>query len=288
MLKGQIWKINAGFFEIVTNSKQKYVVRGSGKLRNQKEVPVVGDLVEFSKKGFLEKVLPRKNVFVRPKVANIDQVIICSSFNKPRFSSFLLNKMLAIFESKLIHPIIVFTKKDLLKDWELILKEYESQDYQVYAINNLTSENIENLKPVFKNHLSVFAGQTGVGKSSTINNIAKLNLKTQDISHFLNRGKHTTRVVEIFEWNEGLIIDSPGFSSMNLSLTSLELARSYRDFRALSSKCQFPRTCIHYKEPKCAIKENVDKKVISQNRYQDYLKLLKEAFQNEKTSSIYS
>lgn len=273
-MQGRINKIIAGFYDI-EHAKKIYRVRGSGKLRMLKIVPIVGDFVEFDANGFLTKVYPRKNMLVRPKVANIDQVLIVMSLSQPDFSDFLLDKYLAIVESRNIKPIIIFTKHDL-KPLTNHKKDYESQGYKVFEINNLKFNN-ENLKAIIKNKISVFMGQSGVGKSSLINNLTHLNLKTQTISQALNRGKHTTRVVEMFDYNGGKIIDTPGFSSIDFDLTKQALAQSYHDFKKISQKCQFYKNCLHFHEKKCEIKTQVDKGKILKSRYQNYLKLLKEA-----------
>ncbi len=273
-MKGQIIKIIAGFFDIENNDKI-YRVRGSGNLRNYKITPIVGDFVEFTPDKFLLKVYPRKNFFTRPKVANIDQAMIIMSLKNPRFSPFLLDKFLAIVESKEILPIIILTKIDLdvNHSWK---KDYQSQGYQVFEVNNLHFKN-NLLKKLFFNKTSVFIGQSGVGKSNTINNIANLNLDTQEISSYLKRGKHTTRVVEIINFAGGKLIDTPGFSTINFDLKKLELARSFHDFRKLSADCQFAKNCLHHYEKKCAIKNAVVKNIILLSRYESYLKLLKEA-----------
>lgn len=226
----------------------------------------------FTPDEFLTSILPRKNSLVRPKVSNVDQALIVMSLKEPNYSSILLNKFLAIIEHNLIKPIIIFTKKDLSE--ESYVEEYTSMGYEVYEISNETKEGIEELKPIFKNKLSVFTGQTGAGKSSTINSIAGLNLKTDKISKALGRGKHTTRVVSIIDWMEGQLIDTPGFSSLTFEMTKLELARSYKIFEEASMKCEFSRTCIHNKELKCGVKKYIEENKISEQMYKDYIRLL--------------
>lgn len=273
-MRGQIVKIIAGYYDIESD-KKIYRVRGSGNLRNREVVPIVGDFVEFTPNEFLWTIYPRKNFFIRPKTANIDQAMIVMSLKNPSFSQFLLDKFLAIVESKDILPIIIFTKVDLDINNEY-KQAYESQGYQVFVVNNLNF-NTHQLKSLFAHKTTVFMGQSGVGKSSTINNIANLNLVTQEISHALNRGKHTTRVVEIIDFAGGKLIDTPGFSSIDFDLTKISLARSYHDFRALSKDCQFVKNCLHDHEVGCAIKKAVSENIILPSRYESYLKLLKEA-----------
>lgn len=281
-MRGQLIKIIAGQYSIRVNN-DVYIVRAAGKLRLNKTSPIVGDIVEFTPNEFLTKIYPRKNFLERPKVANIDQAIIVTSLVEPNYSSFLLNKFLAIIEHNEIKPIILFTKSDLTN--ESHLNEYLNQGYEAYEISNNNLESIKVLKNIFKNKLSVFTGQTGAGKSSTINSIANLNLKTDKISKALGRGKHTTRVVEIIDWFGGQLIDTPGFSSLEFDLTKLQLSRAYHDFEKASQKCKFARSCIHNKETDCEIKRLVENKTISVTRYNDYIRLLKEA-SDEKNSSI--
>ncbi len=270
---GQVIRINAGFYDIESDGKE-YRTRGSGNLRNKGINPLVGDFVTFEPNGFLSEVYERRNFLVRPKVANVDQAIIITSLKEPTYSSLLLNKFLAIIESNNIQPIIVFTKSDLTK--KSYLQEYVNQGYIAFEISNKKGEGIEKLKPIFKDKLSVFTGQTGAGKSTTINSLADLNIRTQKISKALGRGKHTTRVVEIIDWFGGKLIDTPGFSSLEFNLSKLELARSYQDFRKYSFECKF-RTCIHNKEIKCGVKIALKEGKITNNRYNDYLRLLEEA-----------
>ena len=270
---GQLISIISGQYEIKSNNKI-YIVKVAGKLKFKNEKPLVGDIVEFEPNKFLTKIFKRKNFLNRPNVANIDQAIIITSLFKPNYSSMLLNKLLAIVESKKIMPIIVFTKKD--KSNISYLNEYLNQGYKTFEISNKTNEGIKKLSKIFKNKISVFMGQSGAGKSSTINSISNLNLKTDKISKALGRGKHTTRIVKIYDWMNGQIIDTPGFSSLEFNLTKLELSKSFHDFRKNSVKCEFNKNCLHKKEINCEIKKLVKIDKISNERYKDYLKMLME------------
>ena len=270
---GQIYRVLAGFYDVSCNGKI-YRVRGAGRLRKNKTIPLVGDFVEFAENGFITSIYKRSNALHRPKVANVDQVAIVISLAMPRYSSFLLNKMLAFIEFHQIKPIIIFTKADLTS--ERYSESYLKDGYQVYEINNLDLKTLKPLNKIFLNKLTVFAGQSGVGKSTTIKNLTGIKRETQIVSKALSRGKHTTRVIEILEWNEGKLIDTPGFSSFQVHLNPLELARSYKDFNQNRANCQFT-DCMHYKESTCMIKKLVfEHKKISLARYNDYLKILKE------------
>lgn len=274
LMKGKIISLTGGLYEVKVG-KDAYKVKASGKLRYLETSPIVGDFVEFTPDEFIVKILPRKNSLIRPKVANIDQAVIVTSLKDPNYSSILLNKFLAIIEHNEIKPVILFTKRDLTD--ETHLEEYVNQGYEAYEISNKDVSSVDVIKGIFKDKTTVFTGQTGAGKSSTINSIATLDLATDEISKSLGRGKHTTRVVRIIEWNGGELVDTPGFSSLEFDLTKLQLSRAYHDFEKLSANCKFARSCVHNHEKDCGIKDAVENKIISQRRYNDYLRLLEEA-----------
>jgi len=268
-MKGKVIRSISGFYDIKSDGKV-YRVRGSGNLREQEVSVLVGDEVDFDIDGHLKKVFPRKNYLIRPKVANVDQAIIVISIEEPKLSKVLLNKFLANIEFAGIDPIIIFTKIDY---GPAPAKEYEQMGYQVFLVDN-NKKIPEGLKQIFKDKLSVFTGQTGVGKSSTINNIAKLNRETQEISKALGRGKHTTRVVEVVDWAYGELIDTPGFSKLELQLNEKELSKSWAIFRKLSDSCAF-NNCLHINEKNCKVKNEIGKS-ISKDFYEIYIRLNKE------------
>ena len=267
---GQVLKVIAGFFDV--ESEQKiYRLRASGSLREQKIIPIVGDYVEFNPDGILLNVLDRQNVLIRPKVANVDQVAIVCALDEPKFSSLLLDRFLAIIESQNLDVIILFTKADRFDHQPFY--DYQSQNYQCFLIDNNQDWIDQKLINLLTSKLTVFTGQSGVGKSTTINKLLKLNLKTNAISKALGRGKHTTRVVEIHHINNIKIIDTPGFGSIKVSLTKQELATSFKDFKIWAKQCKF-RSCLHYKENDCFVKQQLNEKKLLQQRYDNYLKIL--------------
>lgn len=270
---GQIVKINAGFFDVKLEN-QIFRLRASGSLRDNNLIPIVGDFVEFKDDKVLTSIKPRRNFLIRPKVANVDQVAIIVSLNEPKFSSLLLDKFLAIIEFQKIKTLIVFTKSDLGDHQHYY--DYASQNFDCILLNNFAKDNQWNkIIKKFKNKLTVLTGQTGVGKTTTLNNLLKTNEKTDQISFALGRGKHTTRTVEIFN-NEGVeIIDTPGFSSLEIKLTKNELANSYFDFQKWSKYCKFT-SCIHYKEEDCEVKRMYNEKKLLKSRYENYIKILLE------------
>ena len=202
------------------------VCKVRGKFRSLSLTPLVGDFVKFDKnKKYIMEILHRKNELVRPPVSNIDQVIIITSVKDPDFSSNLLDKLLVILEYNKIKPIICFSKLDLLTNKEEINKyiEYYKKYYDVY----LNTE-VDKIKKVFKNKLTVFTGQSGAGKSTLLNKInPNLNLKTDEISYALGRGKHTTRHVELLELEDGMVADTPGFSALTFNMNNIEIKDNF-------------------------------------------------------------
>lgn len=272
-MRGQIIKSISGFFDIESN-EIVYRVRGSGNLRNQNIIPIVGDYVDFEPEKFLTKIIERKNELVRPKVSNIDKVVLVFSIKEPEISSFLIDKYLAIIEYAKIEPIILLTKSDLGEN--NLYNSYKQQNYNAFLINNNNFIMDSKLKELLTNNLIVFMGQSGVGKSTTINNIAGTDLKTQQISKALGRGKHTTRVVEIIKWKMGRLIDTPGFSSFDLNLTRVQYSKSFLTFRNLSQECKFPKNCLHWKEKNCKIKDMIGTPLVPKERYENYVRMLEE------------
>lgn len=270
---GKIYKINAGFFYVWDDKYNSYTLRGSGNLRNTNQIPVVGDNVKFQPDGFILEILERKNVFLRPKIANIDQAIIVTSIVEPKYNELLLVKFLSVFEFQNITPIIVFTKSDISSN--SYLSDFTNYGYLAYEINNGQAQDKKDFIELFKNKCTVFAGQTGAGKTTLINSLSNSTFSTQAISKSLGRGKHTTRITQIVRWNDGELIDTPGFSSMQITLNKSQLAKSFHAFRKYSINCKF-NSCIHYKENDCGIKSGLKNNTISPVVYTNYLRLLKE------------
>lgn len=245
-----------------------------GKLKYLKKSPLVGDMVEFNSDDLLiKKILPRKNELIRPPITNVDQAIILVSCKEPSFSSNLLDKMLVVIEYNNIKPIICFTKYDLLDDTseiDEIINYYRKIGYEVY-INN----EINNIKSILKDKLSVLTGQTGVGKSSLLNSLKEsLNLKTGEISKALGRGRHTTRHVELLDIEDGLVADTPGFSSLDfIGMNKNDIKDNFIEFYANQDKCKY-QDCIHIKEDGCYIKELANKGIIRYTRYDNYKKFI--------------
>ncbi|MHA3786163.1 ribosome small subunit-dependent GTPase A [Mycoplasma sp. VS276A1] len=273
----KVTKIVSGIYT-VQNEHDTLEIPAAGRLRYLEQSPVVGDNVIVSN-GTITEILPQKNSFIRPKVANIDQMIVFMSIEQPKFQPFLVDKYFAIIENKNIVPVLFITKTDLNPSYaEEIAELYRGMQYRVELIDNKNPDNyINNLNGLFSKKYSVFMGQSGVGKTTTLNALGEHNFLTQEISKALGRGKHTTRVVSIINFNDGYLIDTPGFSSLSLDMDKEELAKSFKAFKELSKMCKF-RNCLHLNESidNCAIKQQVGTKLIPQIRYNNYIKLLDE------------
>lgn len=274
-MKGQIVKIVRDL-HFVKCDKEIYPCKCRGKIRNLKQIPLVGDFCIFDKdKQVIESILERKNQFSRPPVSNIDQAIIVTSAVEPSFSLSLLDKFLIVMEANNIKPIICITKEDiasnlLLDEINKYLDYYKNIGYQV-----ISNKNIDDIKSILKGKTTVFTGQTGAGKSTLINKLnPSLNLQTDSISKALGRGKHTTRVVSMFEVNGGEVLDTPGFSALDLNnLSKEEIKASFIEFK--NYECPF-RNCNHVNEKECHIKKAVDEFKILKSRYDNYIKFIEE------------
>lgn len=254
-----------------------YVCKSRGKFRNMNISPKVGDMVEIDVENrYILKVFPRKNELVRPPVSNIDQVIIIASVKHPNFSTNLLDKLLTIIEYNSIQPIICFTKLDLLTEQEKEEIEhyiaYYSKLYPVYRNTELDA-----IKALFADKITVFTGQSGAGKSTLLNHLdCDLNIRTDEISMALGRGKHTTRHVELIPLYQGYVADTPGFSDVEFTgMSKQDIRDNFADFELYRDTCKY-KDCLHDKEDQCHIKELVTNGTILQDRYENYLKFLEQ------------
>lgn len=248
--------------------------------------PKVGDYVIYDDSEdqvLITEILPRKNDLVRPDVCNIDQVLLVFSAVNPDFSFHLLDKFLIILNQENLVPVIVISKIDLIEIQSLeALKRdmfyYEKIGYKIYYVNSKQQIGIDVLAHIFTDKLTVLAGQTGVGKSTLLNALMpELKLKTQEISKALGRGKHTTRHTELYEYNGGYIVDTPGFSKIEfLIFHADEVKTLYPDFVELSTQCRFKSNCMHLNEPDCAVKKAVENGEILASRYETYVQFCEE------------
>ena len=286
-IEGQIRKALSGFYYVASEGKI-HQTRARGNFRKKKLTPLVGDEVVFSSEenseGYILELLPRKNELVRPPIANVDQGVIVTSLVEPNFSYNLLDRFLVTLENNEIHPVIYLSKTDIVSDSTMVEKirsVYEPLGYPVID----GEQDKKKLTDLFAHQLTVFMGQSGAGKSTLLNDVSpELNLATGEISDALGRGRHTTRHVELLDLFDGLVADTPGFSSIEfLELTVEELPKEFPEFRAAAPKCRF-RECRHVKEPGCEVKRQVEAGEIAQSRYDNYLQFLQEI---EKRRPIY-
>lgn len=274
-MEGRIIK-NISNDYVVKIDNELYTCKPRGKFRISNLTPLVGDIVEIdNNNNYIIDIKKRKNSLIRPSVSNIDKAIIVTSV-KPKLDTNLLDKLLVLTMYNNIEPVICFTKLDLLNLEEL--KEINSIINYYESIGYVTVKNtqIDKIKSILKKNLSVFVGQSGAGKSSLLNKLdSKLELKTNEISKALGRGKHTTRHVELFEVCEGLVVDTPGFSSLDLSsLSNMDIRDNMKEMFDNLDKCKY-RDCMHYKEDGCYVKSLVDDNVILKSRYDNYISFLR-------------
>ena len=279
-MQGQLKKALSGFYYI-QHEGNLYQTRARGNFRKRKVKPLVGDFVEFESTsltdGYLLEIFPRKNELVRPPVANVDQVIVVASLVEPDFSYHLLDRFLVSLEQKQIEPVIYLSKVDLLDDTTLLEEIKATYNLAGYRVIVGDKNGLNQVKALLKNRLTVLAGQSGAGKSTLLNQLVPgLALETGEISEALNRGKHTTRHVELIDVAKGLVADTPGFSSIDFfDLEVTDLPKMFPEFVVLQDVCRF-RECSHTHEPDCAVKEALAEGKIAQIRYDNYLLFLQE------------
>ena len=273
-MTGLIIKIISNQYTILTEEGQEVLAVAMGKLRLGSK-PLVGDKVEYELldgRYAIQKILPRKNYLVRPAIANVDQAMIVMSAVQPVFSPLLVDKLIFLISYRDIEPVIVITKMDLVSPNDRIntyINDYVESGYQVIAVGH--DRDVEDVRDALKGKITVLTGQSGVGKSTLLNRLDKdFAAATQEISKSMGRGKHTTRHTQLFPVGEGLIADTPGFSSLDFSrIDALTLAGKIHDFRN-AGECRF-KDCKHVNEPDCAVKKKVELGEISSIRYNNYL-----------------
>jgi len=290
---GRIVKALSGFY-YVSDRDKIYQCRARGNFRKKKITPLVGDIVEYeligATDGYVTAIQERKNALVRPPVANIDQAILVFSAKHPDFDDILLDRLLVHVESNDMNVVICITKMDLAQqdasDLEAVnryAERYRTIGYPVLMVSGLFSHGIEQLYPFINGKTSVFAGQSGVGKSTLLNALnPSLALQTGDISRALGRGKHTTRHVELLPVGDGYVADTPGFSSLEFqNIEAEDLDLYFREMKERKSDCKF-RGCTHLSEPGCAVKMALEAGQIAQERYAHYVSFYQEISNRKK------
>ncbi len=298
-MKGRIINLNGGVYKVMCEDGNILQLKARGKLRatkqyvqNQKSQskkfipqtvktsPKVGDIVVIEN-DMIDHYLERKNELIRPDIANVDQILLVFAAKDPDFSFLLLDLFIINIIKNKINPVIVITKKDKLSNDELNdlkdkLKYYENLGYPVYFVNSIERDGVDIIHDIIKDKITILAGQTGAGKSSLINAlIPGFDLKTQEISYALGRGKHTTREISLYPIYGGFIGDTPGFSKLDLlGVELIELNDLFVEFK--NYKCKF-KDCNHLENNLgCGIRENVLNGNILKSRYDNYIKLYME------------
>ncbi|PHS35508.1 MAG: ribosome small subunit-dependent GTPase A [Alkaliphilus sp.] len=292
MGKGKIIKGIGGFYYIDCGSNI-FECKARGIFRKKKIIPMVGDDVVFSvldegkKLGIIDEILERKTELFRPSVANVDQAIVVFSVMKPNPNYCLLDHFLVLAENEDLEIVICINKIDLAtnREYEEIVDVYKNTGYKI-ILSSITEEaGINELRDVLRDRTTVFAGPSGVGKSSLLNEIApNFKLKTGEISRKNSRGKHTTRHVELLKVNStGWVVDTPGFSALSLEFIKDEqkLAYHFPEFLDYIPSCKFV-SCIHINEPKCAVKDAIKEGKVHPQRYKNYVRMLEEIKENRR------
>ena len=282
---GRIIRSLSGFYEVQT-PRGLVTCRARGSLRRTNESPLTGDMVEITVergKGMVERILPRRNRFVRPAVANVDTLVVFAANVNPVTEPFLIDRVAAIAGDQNVEVIICVNKCDLDPAEDLI-RIYRRAGFRCIAASAETGEGVEELRDLIRGKLVAFTGNSGVGKSSILNRLCpELKLPTGEVSEKLGRGRHTTRHVELYDLGEGTYVaDTPGFSSFDTDQMDIilkeNLQYAFPDFEAYVGSCQF-HDCTHRKEPGCAVTAAVAAGEIEPTRYDSYLRLYEKASQ---------
>ena len=277
MPNGQIYKIHSDFYYVNSNG-QMYECKLREVLKKTKQSVYVGDFVEFEN-GAISKVLSRINYIPRPSVANIDRIIIISAVKEPDLSFSQLNRYISFAKYYGIEAVLCFNKNDLSFDDKIIEKVfsiYEPLGYDILFTSALEGLGIDEFKELLDGKTSVLCGSSGVGKSSLINSVSGLNLRTKEVSDKTQRGTHTTRHCEIITLNENTrIVDTPGFSNLKFDfILPHDVDKLFPEIFRYRTDCKF-QDCLHINESGCAVKDNIDK--IDETRYKSYLEFVEEA-----------
>ena len=282
---GRIIRSLSGFYEVQL-PQGVVTCRGRGILRKEQITPLTGDLAEITvtgSKGMVEAILPRKNSFIRPAVANVDALVLFAANVNPVTEPFLIDRVTAIAGNQNVKCVICVNKSDL-DAGEKLVKVYEKAGFPVISTSAKTGQGIEALRELLRGKLTAFTGNSGVGKSSVLNRLCpQLRLATGEVSEKLGRGRHTTRHVELYSLGEDTyVMDTPGFSSFDTDQMDVilkeNLQYAFPDFSDYIGCCQFA-DCSHRKEPGCAVRRAVEEEKICASRYDSYRKLYEKSAQ---------
>lgn len=282
---GILVKAIAGFYYVEAGGRI-YSCKARGIFRKQGCEPLVGDTVRITAEtegeldGRVEEILPRRNRLVRPPLANVTRLFIVSAYSNPAPNSLVIDKLIAIAENKGIEPLLIFNKNDQgdFSDWKEI---YKAAGFEAFSVSCLTGDGIEAVRAALGEGISVFSGNSGVGKSSLLNRLFDgLALATGEVSEKLGRGRHTTRHVELFRMeNGGYVADTPGFASLDLEKSEVvckeDLPFAFREFAPYLGRCRFT-SCAHVGEKGCAVADAVGRGEIPASRYESYRRMYEE------------
>lgn len=276
-MTGTIIKGIGGFYYVEADGAV-YECKARGIFRKQKITPAIGDRVEIevkNGKGAIVDIEPRKTYLLRPTVANVDTLMLVIAAASPAPNLFLADKMLINAQTNGIEPIVCINKTDLA-DYEDLAKIYTDAGYKVICVSAESDEGAEPLREYLKGRTTAFAGLSGVGKSTILSQILGDALETGEVSEKIQRGKHTTRHVELFKLKEGgYVLDTPGFSSLEITdvsdIEANELQEYFPEMAGVTG-CRF-RGCSHINEPDCVVKEMLDDGKIAPSRYESYVTL---------------
>lgn len=288
-MQGLILQGIGGFYYVET-ADAVYECKARGTFRREGITPVAGDRVTIAlnkdgQTGTIQEILPRRNVFVRPPIANLDQLAVVSSVTEPTLQPLLMDKLIAIAEDNDVEPIVVITKSDLsdASMWETV---YRAAGFTVFTVTTTDPTTADALREQLAGRITAFAGNSGVGKSSLMNIIEPSRQReTGEISHKLGRGRHTTRSAELFPLaTGGYLADTAGFSDLDMErvcpIDKERVEDCFREFRDLFGQCRFTG-CSHTHEPDCAVKAAVERGEIAPSRYESYCALYAQAEQRK-------
>ena len=280
--QGRIIKNYMGYYYVETDSREIFTCKIKGKMKQSRFSLCTGDYVVFEasgSEGMITDILPRKNFLLRPIVANIDLVVITAACASPDFSFLITDKLLALAESARIPAIICLNKMDIAPEGlvEKCCELYGKIGYKVFPVSAKEGIGIDELRAEVSEKVTVFAGPSGVGKSSTLNAIDPgLRLVVGHVSEKIGRGRHTTRFAHFIPFAGGYLADTPGFGNLNMEEFEPEmLPKSFREFTKYARECRFT-TCTHTHEPGCAVKEAVEAGEIDLSRYKSYTAIMQE------------
>ncbi len=276
-MEGRVLCGVGGFYTVLGDDGQQYTLRAQGKLRRQRLTPMVGDKVRFQpgqgdQHGWLEAILPRANQLVRPPVANVDCIAIVVSAGTPEPDLMLVDRMLIFARTNEIEPIIVVNKCDEGDaSADEIVQQYAGTGTRVFKTCAMTEAGLDELREALRGSIHAFGGQSGVGKSTLINHLYGLKQETGSLSEKIERGKNTTRHCELIPLpNGGMVLDTPGFSLLELKLMDpVEMRNLIPEFEAYEGNCRF-QPCVHISEPGCMVRAAVEEGRISKERWERY------------------